>query len=630
MAPCQIAAALAESARQLAQSAANFEQEEDLQSTWSRSSRSSPRPSLSVMSASHGPYQSKSRRQLFPNHSAGGLREYHHQDKQLYPPTMDTPTHFITHGRSHTVSLDRPPQPVSLDRTPQPVSLDRPPQPVSLDRLPQPVSLDRPPQPVRLDRLPQPVSLDRLPEPVSLDRLPQAVSLDRPPEPVSLDRLPQPVSLDRLPQLVSLDRPLHEVGRSATTIQPRQQVRPDVSISLENQRQPVVLEKRMQKVVYEESGLTFSLDSPHYPFSSSTYEQSLNSSVSLDRLGCRETSDTLAAGHLESERKQTNLQDLGHQNTSLRVSNSHISNQKGFRISQAVQPLLMHKHSQLGEAQGDYDDRTESGTGTESEVSTLKASSRLGTTHSQDWTLEEDVKIGAAAHDVDSSLLSPPDSQDDSSSIHSRSGSGLSLEPTLGSAVSGYAATGSSSSTETISKSLQNTDTSSDTPGPLYLTDDIPKQPGLTADTHGLTSITPEATGKTYLSTGYSSDWRNRSLRDNRPTSSISTAVTGTAVYSRKNNAQVSQQRQRTTTPMSYKTNMEESYPFYPSGEELTFPQPPSWWPQDRVWHGGTDAMPQLPGYTWSLQGPRLDYAMHGPGGNVHEVLPSGSIAIDI
>ncbi len=109
-APFQIAAALAESARQLAQSAANFEQEDSLAGPYhphhhpslhhpslhhSRISLSSSRPSSS--SYHHTP----SRRKLFTNHSSSAVLQGHHPAPLPLPlVSLDRP--------GHTLNLDKP------------------------------------------------------------------------------------------------------------------------------------------------------------------------------------------------------------------------------------------------------------------------------------------------------------------------------------------------------------------------------------------------------------------------------------------------------------------------------------------------------------------------------------------
>ena len=160
--PCQIAAALAESARQLAQSAANFEQEEEWNSHSPYYARSSSRGSVSVPQHPH-----LSRRQLFSNNSTPVLQ----RDNQNPLPVLRP---------GPTVSLDRPGPTVSLDRPGPTVSLDRPGPTVSLDRPGPTVSLDRPGPTVSLDRPGPTVSLDRPGPTVSLDRPGPTVSLDRP------------------------------------------------------------------------------------------------------------------------------------------------------------------------------------------------------------------------------------------------------------------------------------------------------------------------------------------------------------------------------------------------------------------------------------------------------------------
>lgn len=119
VAPFEIAAALAESARQLAQSAANFEQEDGWMSHrspfhYSRpgSNLSSPRASISGSSnASHA----ISRRQLFSNHSSSAL--FREQQNSFPMVSLDRP--------GNAVSLDRPGNAVSLDRQKNVVNLDR-------------------------------------------------------------------------------------------------------------------------------------------------------------------------------------------------------------------------------------------------------------------------------------------------------------------------------------------------------------------------------------------------------------------------------------------------------------------------------------------------------------------------
>ena len=166
----QIAAALAESARQLAQSAANFEQED----TWASSTHHSPRSNLSSPRGSmtaglHHPSSFSSlrgyhpsRRQLFSNHSAAAQSREHSAMFRDPIASLDRPANLVSLDRpANLVSLDRPANLVSLDRPANLVSLDRPANLVSLDRPANLVSLDRPANLVGLDRPVNTASLDR-------------------------------------------------------------------------------------------------------------------------------------------------------------------------------------------------------------------------------------------------------------------------------------------------------------------------------------------------------------------------------------------------------------------------------------------------------------------------------------
>ena len=126
-APFQIAAALAESARQLAQSAANFEQEESLSGSFhhhhpplhlsrsSLSSRHSAAPPPAPAGSYHHQHNALSRRRLFSNHSSSALLNYNHSSSAL-----------LNHNHSSSALLNTPLPLVSLDRPGDTVSLDKP------------------------------------------------------------------------------------------------------------------------------------------------------------------------------------------------------------------------------------------------------------------------------------------------------------------------------------------------------------------------------------------------------------------------------------------------------------------------------------------------------------------------
>ncbi len=239
--PSQIAAALAESARQLAQSAANFEQEDQWAGNqqWPRSNLSSPRPAGHTHSVH---YNSISRRQLFPNHSSSLLmmREDH--------PHIMPIANINRHG--NTASLDQG-NIANLDQLR--ITANRPRNAASLDR---PVRLENM---VSLDRPGHVVSLDRPGHVVSLDRPGHAVSLDRPGHAVSLDRPGHAVSLDRPGHAASLDQPGHV--HAASLNQPtnhRNAVSPD-------RHGNGVFKRRNSTSSYK----SFNSDSPHF-FSSNS------------------------------------------------------------------------------------------------------------------------------------------------------------------------------------------------------------------------------------------------------------------------------------------------------------------------------------------------------------------------
>lgn len=133
----QIAAALAESARQLAQSAANFEQEDMLRASSFHSPRSTGSFSRSLAEhhmpryLSHHPTSTSA---LTRNHhSASALTRA--RKNSLPVATLDHPVITPNFDRpTNTVSLDRPTNTVSLDRPTNTVSLDRPIATAILDR----------------------------------------------------------------------------------------------------------------------------------------------------------------------------------------------------------------------------------------------------------------------------------------------------------------------------------------------------------------------------------------------------------------------------------------------------------------------------------------------------------------
>ena len=684
VAPCQIAAALAESARQLAQSAANFEQEEgDVESMWSHSNISSQRPSHSVI-FSHSSRQAGSRRQLFPNYFSAKLRDSAASslslDKPVNPDSLDRPVHPVVH-------LDRPVHPDSLDRPVHPVvHLDRPVHPDNLDRpghsgKGQPVRLDRQRLPVMakpgylvnlnkqgyLDR--QPISLDRA---EYLDRPGHPITLDSPSYPVSLNREGYQMCLDRHGLPISMDRAgcldgtehFNTLGRM---FRPGHLDRPGHAGGLDRAGQEVTLDgpghPAMLDKQHERHGHVVSLDNPGLFQKSSDPLSLVHSSgpqdVMLDykillsnssgQQKCNSEDGLIVLPqhrHLSNHSLQNSLTPSQQQRRKYHVQTEHegLSNisldlppaqQLDIRhLQQSRLALTLEGGKRRPEAPS-IENETELGTGTDSEVSILKTPTHFEAVHNLSRYLDgehpQQVSVNSLPHGNNSmhvhedssssqmqgsSLMSPPDSQF-SSSLLPRSGSGLSLDPTLGSTVSGYAATGSSSSTETISKSMPSSE----------LTAETPRQ--------GLGGLT-QSLDSGYMQGPWMKDRIDTSghMRDYR----IHHADIASHVMCAKDRSAINLLKSSVASK-PYADLYPEEHRALQEDEGLMVGSPASWWhhhhPSHNRWSDmrhdlGAVAMP-----TWVMQSSKLDYAVHGPGEsmNQHTTIPhvsSKTIAIDI
>ena len=602
-------------------------------------------------------------------------------DRPGHAVSLDRPGQAVSLDRpGHAVSLDRPGHAVSLDRPGQAVSLDRPGHAVSLDRPGHAVSLDRPGHAVSLDRNGHAVSLDRNGHAVSLDRHGHAVSPDRPGHMVSLDRPGHAVSLDRRGHVVSLDRPGHAVrldrpgyGHVVSLDRPGHAVKqylesssampepkPNLTESLEYQQQ-CVHQKTTQESC-EESPLSLDVDQlgcspsdrakrqeeqfiPHHvqmcapklsrPSSQVASGQANDHAAhvadcSSDCESCGLSKNSVCYSLLPS-RMAADI-PLGYGEPVLSSNLTAIPSQRGVSTSQEVPIIstrLLHPPNEQAatsqltstEHPASYDSSTEAATGTESEASTLKRSAKQGhDLNSQHQVREEGaVTNGMLVMETEreaESVMLPLDSQE-GSSLHSRSGSGLSLDPTLGSAISGYAATGSSSSTETIAKFLQISEN----------THQFEDQGSSPVELHsGSTSAQP----------------RPRILTNGWVDPSYSHYLSGHMAIAKPNPAvQVPARMPSLSTkavPAFSGTVAAVKYPAYTSqdlDDDMTMYGPPPWGEE-------VPARPctphKTPGSTRNIA--RLDYAVHGPAGKAEHhhsmtstgeaVDSSGSVTVDV
>ena len=559
MAPNQIAAALAESARQLAQSAANFEQEDDDRSTWSRSNMSSPRPSLSVLSAPHVPHQGKSRRQLFTSNSFAD----HHSRK----PSSHTP-----------LPMNRSVNAASMDRLPYTVSLDRPTHTISLDRPTHTISLDRPTHTISLDRPTHTISLDR----------PAHGSLDRPAHVVNVDRHTHAANLGRtghmqVNQVVNSEQLLRHVNGFPTTA-----VR--LGPLPRHTHGPLFLDgyESRSDVQLTDHWSIHQSTQPHNPTSSSSANlQHMSVEPKYNIHTCSGPPTMYTSNKYGVTGSQSAINTVLHQQEQLQASHS----------GHALQYLTLEQSLQ----QHKVDSSIKAG----SEVSTLESSSHQGTSHSSRSISQETPACSSASSveqqvEVDRCVGSPLNSHEESSSLHSRSGSGLSLEPTLGSAVSGYAATGSSSSTETISKSLRNPDNIVPPPTHLF-NDNTSEQPRLVHTTHQRTTSVDLSVDHTLPATSMNH-------------------VTGGNTYYTTDAVPVKKPLPPAAMPTSNSSRSStrvEPYSLYPAHHPALYESTPRWHQEyDMAQAMDVNATGVSLDYPWTQQS-RLGYAVHGPGGIV-------------